>query len=159
MPQPSAKPLVLVTVLILAAAVVFVDDRWIRIGIVLVPALLLARSALGGGAVKVAAEALAAEEAARRAKAESDRRQDNTVRQQIKDLLALIREFYTTCHMVAVGQLEPAKAKAKARVVEQKLNDMMEHMLAQVEGDEEPRGGAAGGSEGDAHNAPAGGGS
>lgn len=150
MPQPSAKPLVLVTVLILAAAVVFVDDRWIRIGIVLVPALLLARSALGGGGVGVAAAALAAQEAARKAKAEADRRSDDTVRRQIQDLLALIRDFYTTCHMVAVGQLEPAKAKAKARVVERKLNHMMEHMLAQVEGDDAD---SAPGSDADAGTA------
>lgn len=159
MPQPSAKPLVLVTVLILAAAVVLVDDRWIRIGIVLVPALLLARTALGGGAVNVAAEALAAEQAARKAKAEADRRSDNTVRKQIQDLLALIREFYTTCHMVAVGQLEPAKAKAKARVVEQKLNDMMEHMLAQVEGDDDADAGSDSATDGGSHSGSAGGGS
>lgn len=65
----------------------------------------------------------------------TDRRNDLNVREQIHELLKLIREFYTTCHMVAVGQLEPSKAKAKAQVVERKLNDMMSHMLERVESD------------------------
>ena len=47
--------------------------------------------------------------------------------------MKLIREFYTTCHMVAVGQLEPSKAKAKAQVVERRLNQMMADMLETIE--------------------------
>ena len=35
--------------------------------------------------------------------------------------------------MVAVGQLEPSKAKAKAQVVEKKLQAMMADMLERVE--------------------------
>ena len=62
-----------------------------------------------------------------------DRRSDATIRRQVRDLLELIREFYSTCHMVAVGQLEPAKAKAKAQVVEKKLQAMMADMLERVE--------------------------
>ena len=37
-----------------------------------------------------------------------ERRSDRGVRQQIQELLVLIREFYNMCHMVAVGQLEPS---------------------------------------------------
>jgi hypothetical protein len=66
-----------------------------------------------------------------------ERRANATLRRQIQDLLALIREFYTTCHMVAVGQLEPSRAKAKARVVEQKLQAMMAEMLKELDGEED----------------------
>lgn len=71
-----------------------------------------------------------------------ERRTDLGVREQIRQLLDLIREFYTTCHMVAVGQLEPSKAKAKAQDVEQKLNAMMSRMLERIE--EAERAGADG---------------
>lgn len=62
-----------------------------------------------------------------------DRRSDETIRQQVRDLLELIRDFYGTCHMVAVGQLEPSKAKSKAKTVETKLQVMMADMLERVE--------------------------
>ncbi len=61
-----------------------------------------------------------------------ERRSDPVLRRQILELLSLIREFYTTCHMVAVGQLEPAKAKAKARAVEEKLRHMMNQTLERL---------------------------
>lgn len=61
-----------------------------------------------------------------------ERRSDPTLRRQILELLGLIREFYSTCHMVAVGQLEPAKAKAKARDVEEKLRTMMNETLERL---------------------------
>lgn len=70
-----------------------------------------------------------------------ERRTDLDVREQIRQLLSLIREFYTTCHMVAVGQLEPSKAKAKAQDVEEKLNAMTARMLERIE--------SAGGSDSD----------
>lgn len=68
---------------------------------------------------------------------EEDRRQDITVRRHIQQLLELIRDFYSTCHMVAVGQLSAAKAKAKAREVEEKLDVMMEEMLTRIDAEEE----------------------
>ncbi len=68
---------------------------------------------------------------------EEDRRKDTTVRRHIQQLLDLIRDFYSTCHMVAVGQLSAAKAKAKAREVEEKLDAMMEEMLARIDVEEE----------------------
>jgi len=67
----------------------------------------------------------------------AERRANATLRRQIQDLLALIREFYTTCHMVAVGQLEPSRAKAKARVVEEKLQAMMAEMLKGLDAEED----------------------
>jgi hypothetical protein len=65
-----------------------------------------------------------------------ERRANPTLRRQVRDLLALIREFYQTCHMVAVGQLEPARAKAKARLLEEKLQVMMGQMLAEIDDEE-----------------------
>ena len=127
MPQSSDKPTVLFLLAVMAFAIILVDDRWMRVGLGLLPALLLAQRALaapGGGAsasVRPAAEI------------EEDRRRDPTLRQRVEDLLALIREFYTTCHMVAVGQLEASKAKVKAQEVEAKLNTMMAEMIEQVE--------------------------
>lgn len=76
-----------------------------------------------------------------------ERRANATLRRQVQDLLALIREFYTTCHMVAVGQLEPSRAKAKARVVEEKLQAMMAEMLAGLEADDDETGSAPRGDD------------
>ena len=54
-------------------------------------------------------------------------------REQVQELLELIREFHTTCHMVAVGQLEPSKAKAKAHGVEERVHELMTRMIDQAE--------------------------
>lgn len=56
---------------------------------------------------------------------QEERRSNLELRDQVQALLGLIREFHTTCHMVAVGQLEPSKAKAKAQTVERQLSEMM----------------------------------
>ena len=72
-----------------------------------------------------------------------ERRANPTLRRQVHDLLALIREFYQTCHMVAVGQLEPARAKSKARSLEEKLHVMMGEMLAEIDSDESDAGTSA----------------
>jgi len=63
-----------------------------------------------------------------------DRRSDLTIRRHVRQLLELIREFYSTCHMVAVGQLSAAQAKSKAREVEEKVNALMEDMLERIDG-------------------------
>jgi gas vesicle protein len=60
---------------------------------------------------------------------QAERRTNLELREQVKALLGLIREFYTTCHMVAVGQLEPSKAKAKAQTVERQLSEMMARIV------------------------------
>ena len=124
MNQQNDKPTVLFLLAVMAFAIILVDDRWVRVGLGLLPALLLAQRALMGSGIGLAASA----------QSWNERRADDTIRDQIQELLKLIREFYTTCHMVAVGQLEPSKAKAKAQVVERKLNAMMAHMLDKVEG-------------------------
>lgn len=123
MNQQNDKPTVLFLLAVMAFAIILVDDRWVRVGLGLLPALLLAQRALMGSGIGLAS-----------VPSGNERRADDTIRDQIQELLKLIREFYTTCHMVAVGQLEPAKAKAKAQVVERKLNAMMARMLDKVEG-------------------------
>jgi len=124
--QANDKPTILFMVVVMAFAIVLVDDRWIRVGLGLLPALLLAQRAMAGSGV--GSEATATADG-------SERRTNDGVREKVAELLKLIREFYTTCHMVAVGQLEPSKAKAKAAVVERRLNQMMAEMLEEAEGD------------------------
>lgn len=123
MTQGNDKTTVLFMLGVMTFAVVLVDDRWVRVGLGLLPALLLAQRALSGAGVGAQGAQGAGDE----------RRTDLGVRERIQELLKLIREFYTTCHMVAVGQLEPSKAKAKAQVVERRLNQMMADMLEQIE--------------------------
>lgn len=64
---------------------------------------------------------------------EQERRTNLRLREQVKSLLGLTREFYTTCHMVAVGQLEPSKAKAKAQTVERQLSEMMARIVESLD--------------------------
>jgi hypothetical protein len=64
---------------------------------------------------------------------QDDRRQDIAVRRHVQQLLELIRDFYSTCHMVAVGQLSAAKAKEKALDVEQKVDDLMGDLLQRLD--------------------------
>lgn len=123
MNQASDKPTILFMLAVMAFAIILVDDRWVRVGLGLLPALLLAQRAMGGGGVGASPGPPAGEE----------RRSNPGLRDQVQELLKLIREFYTTCHMVAVGQLEASKAKAKAQVVERRLNLMMAEMLDALE--------------------------
>lgn len=126
MKQASDNVTVVFMLGVMAFAIVLVDDRWVRTGLGLLPALLLAQRALVGAGVGTTNSSSATAP-------RDDRRADGGVQEQIQELLKLIREFYSTCHMVAVGQLEPSKAKAKAQVVERRLNLMMADMLEQVE--------------------------
>ncbi|MDA0328654.1 MAG: hypothetical protein O2958_06565 [Gemmatimonadetes bacterium] len=126
MKQASDNVTVVFMLGVMAFAIVLVDDRWVRTGLGLLPALLLAQRALVGAGVGTTNSSSATAP-------RDDRGADGGVREQIQELLKLIREFYSTCHMVAVGQLEPSKAKAKAQVVERRLNLMMADMLEQVE--------------------------
>ena len=67
------------------------------------------------------------------ARTSEERRVDLETRERIAEVLELIRDFYTTCHMVAVGQLEPSKAKAKAQAIEVRLSEIMEDMIERAE--------------------------
>ena len=118
MQDGNDKVTVLFMLAVMTFAIILVDDRWVRVGLGVLPALLLAQRALMGVGVGSAGPP-----------GGDERREDDGSRGQVQDLLKLIREFYTTCHMVAVGQMEPSKAKAKAQVVERRLNLMMANML------------------------------
>ena len=123
MTQDNDKVTVLFMLVVIALAVTVVDDRWVRAGLGLLPALLLAQRALMGSGV-------GAQGPPRRT---GERRADVGVRGQIQELLKLIREFYTMCHIVAVGELDPERAKARAQVVESQLNEMMAELLEAAE--------------------------
>ena len=100
----------------MAFAMIVVDDRWVRAGLGLLPALLLAQRALSGTGVR-------SRDAPRVGAA--DRRGNPAVRGYIEDLLKHFREFYTTCHLMAGGQLDPEEAKELAGGIERRLNALL----------------------------------
>lgn len=133
MPPTAVRVVVVLALVVVAVAAAYVESMGLRVALVVVPALFLTQQALaaaGAAGGKDEAASIGVEEAARRL--EEDRRSDLAVRRHIRQLLELIRDFYSTCHMVAVGQLSPAKAKARARDVEEKLNEIMKDMLDRV---------------------------
>ncbi|MDX1495569.1 MAG: hypothetical protein R3253_15990, partial [Longimicrobiales bacterium] len=114
--QPNTvRALVVLALLVAAVAAAFVEATWLRALLVIGPILFIGQRALLSAVPRPAA--------APSPPVDEDRRSDMTVRRHIKQLLELIRDFYSTCHMVAVGQLSPAKAKSRARDVEEKLNE------------------------------------
>jgi hypothetical protein len=112
--QQNDKTTVFFMLTVMAFAIVLVDDRWVRVGLGLLPALLLAERALMGSGVGEEPRIGAA-----------DRRDDGAVRGYIDDLLKHFREFYTTCHLMAGGQLEPEEAKDLAAGIERRLNALL----------------------------------
>ena len=133
MPSSALRVVVVLALVVVAVAAAYVESMGLRVALVVVPALFLTQRALAGTASDVGARGPASEVDAVRREVEKDRRSDVAVRRHIRQLLELIRDFYSTCHMVAVGQLSPAKAKARARDVEEKLNEIMKDMLDGLE--------------------------
>ena len=117
MEQQNDKVTVFFMLAVMAFAMVLVDDRWVRVGLGLLPALLLAQRALVGGAVGSGKNASRVGAA--------DRRADAAVRGHIEDLLKHVRDFYTTCHLMASGKLEPEEAKGLVSGIERKLNELL----------------------------------
>ncbi len=114
--QSDDKVTVLFMLAVMAFAIVLVDDRWVRVGLGLLPALMLAQRALQGSGV-------GAKSAPRVGAA--DRRHDAEVRRYIDQLLKHFREFYTMCHLMAQGTLDPAEAKDLAAGLERRLNALL----------------------------------
>lgn len=126
-------------VLLLAFAVVIVDDRWVRAVIALLPALMLAQRALAHA--RAPAEPEEEEDPA-------DRREDHEVRGYVDELLKHFREFYTTCHLMGTGVLTPQAAEQRATSLERELNRLLATITRVTRAKHEP-GARASGSGGD----------
>ena len=107
---------VVLLMFVLAFGAIIIDERWLRVLVVLVPALLLAQRAVlaqGRKEDKVGA---------------ADRRAYLDTRGAIDEVLQHIREFYTTCHLIGSGEMDPEDAAEKVAKQEMALN----RLLAQV---------------------------
>jgi len=102
-------------ILVLSFAVVIVDERWLRVAIAFVPALLLAQQGLRASQEKEDDTV----------SGWADRRTDADMRGSVDELLRHIREFYLTCHMMGTGKLSPDDAVEKAAQQELKLNQLL----------------------------------
>ena len=54
-----------------------------------------------------------------------ERRTDEDVRGHVEELLKHFREFYSTCHLMASGAMEPDAAKDRAGGIERNLNKLL----------------------------------
>jgi len=106
---------VVLLILVLSFAVVLVDERWLRVAIAFVPALLLAQQGLRASQEKEDDTV----------SGWADRRTDSEMRGSVDELLRHIREFYLTCHMMGTGKLSPDDAVEKAAQQELKLNQLL----------------------------------
>jgi hypothetical protein len=111
---------VFLMVVLLAFAVVLVDDRALRTAIAVLPALMLAQKALAAGRATPEPKPLTG--------AAAERRHDEEVRDYIEQLLKHFREFYTTCHLMGSRVLTPEAAEERTANLERDLN----RLLAQV---------------------------
>jgi hypothetical protein len=114
--EQGDKVTVILLVVLVAFAVLIVDERWLRAAIAFVPTMLLAQRAVQARlATRTPAPSVGA----------ANRREDQDIRAHIDDLLKHFREFYTTCHLMAAGQLEPEEAKDLAGGIERRLNKLL----------------------------------
>jgi hypothetical protein len=108
---------VFLMVTLLAFAVVLVDERLLRTGLAVLPALMLAQKAMGMG--RPAPEPVVAPSS------QDDRRQDVEMRGHVEQLLKHFREFYTTCHLMSVNVLTIEAAEERATNLERDLNQLL----------------------------------
>ncbi|GMV05065.1 MAG: hypothetical protein AMXMBFR53_13450 [Gemmatimonadota bacterium] len=114
--EKSESVSVLLMVVLLAFAVVIVDERVLRTSIAVLPALMLAQKALGVGRPPAEPAPLPAGE---------DRRKDEEVRSHIEQLLKHFREFYTTCHLMNNNVLTIEAAEERVNNLERDLNRLL----------------------------------
>lgn len=107
---------VFLMVVLLAFAVVLVDERLLRTGLAVLPALMLAQKALGMGGVPSPAPASSRSD---------ERREDEEVREHIEQLLKHLREFYATCHLMSNKVLTVEAAEERATHLERDLNKLL----------------------------------
>ncbi len=107
---------ILLLILVLAFAVIIVDERWLRLAIAFLPALLLVQRALEAGREDERRHELVGA---------ADRRMDGDTRGAVDELLSHIREFYLTCHLLGTGRMSPDEAVEKAAQKEKELNQLL----------------------------------
>ncbi len=104
---------------LLTFAIVLVDQRWLRTAIAFVPALLIVQRAL----------TRSRHTEARQEGGSVERRLDGAARSYIDDLLGHFREFYSTCHLMANGLIEPEDAERRAGALEKELNQLLAKVM------------------------------
>ena len=114
---------VFLMVVLLAFAVVLVDERLLRTAIAVLPALMLAQKALGTGRHREPVAEMPVH-------AGQNRRHDEEVRTYIEQLLKHFREFYTTCHLMSVNVLTVEAAEERANNLERDLNQLLAKVTA-----------------------------
>lgn len=106
---------VLILMFVLAFAVVFIDERFLRTAVAFVPALLLMQRAMSAGKSEESTGLVGA----------ANRRFDSGMRGSVEELLGYIREFYLTCHMIGTGKMTSEEAVESASEMEKKLNQLL----------------------------------
>ncbi|MBI4541078.1 MAG: hypothetical protein HY704_16370 [Gemmatimonadetes bacterium] len=112
---------VLLEVGLLALIVAIVDQTLVRVGLAVIPGMLLAQHAVRGSAGSGNAAGRGAE-----------RRKDQVVRDHVNELLQLIREFYTTCHLMRSNQIPVESAVERTTRIEQELNRILGDVVQAV---------------------------
>jgi hypothetical protein len=113
--KKSDNGTVITLLLVLAFAVILVDDVAIRVAIALLPALLLAQRAMDAGGGSNLNPSFTG----------PDRRRDPDTRASVDELLGHVREFYLTVHMAGAGTIDSEEMLARTSKVERKLNQLL----------------------------------
>lgn len=97
--------------LLLALAVLLVEERWLRAGVTILPTLLLVQRASTFAPPETAAAAVRGAN-----NTESD------VKGYIDEVQKQIRDLYATCHLMSGGGLEPEAARERTSRIERELD-------------------------------------
>ena len=109
------KILILIEVVALLLITALIDEALMRVALSVAPGLLLAQRAL---------EAPDASEGPTRSGFE-DRRHDPVIRNYVDELLDLVRQFHTACHLLRSGQITDNRATERTGEIERDLNRML----------------------------------
>lgn len=115
---------VLFQVALLALVVALVDDTLVRVGLAVVPGMLLAQRALAAAGRHGATGWTGPE-----------RRKDAVVRDYVTELLQHLRDFYTTCHLMRSSQMPVEAAMERAVHIEQELNRILGELVVTARGE------------------------
>ena len=102
----------------LLTVVVFLVDEWlIRGALAFIPAMLLAQRALDAAGNKVS-DGLTGGQG------------DLSIREPIKKLQAIVREFYAMCHLMGAGGISPEQALERTSDLEKDLTRLLDEVTA-----------------------------